>query len=102
MLKHVKIVSIKAMKKQLLAPSNTKGVGRLLKDSPFRRIPAAARYDIIKQPYNYLLDGLGIKLRLPKIAITEKLEENEALNQYMEHILKRIRNLVSRGELAKA
>lgn len=90
------------MKKQLLAPSNTKGVGRLLKDSPFRRIPAAARYDIIKQPYNYLLDGLGIKLRLPKIAITEKLEENEALNQYMEHILKRIRNLVSRGELAKA
>lgn len=97
-----KIVCIKAMKNQFLAPSNTKGVGRLLKDSPFRRIPAAARYDIVKQPYNYLLDSLGIKLRLPKIAITEKLEENEAQNQYMEHILKRIRKLVAKGELAKA
>lgn len=97
-----KIVCIKAMKNQFLAPSNTKGVGRLLKDSPFRRIPAATRYDIVKQPYNYLLDSIGIKLRLPKIAITEKLEENEAQNQYMEHILKRIRKLVAQGELAKA
>lgn len=90
------------MKKQLLAPSNTKGVGRLLKDSPFRRLPAAARYDIVKQPYNYLLEGLGIKLRLPKIAITAKMEENEAQNQYMEKILKRIRKLVAMGEMAKA
>lgn len=98
----VKIVSVTAMKKQLLAPNYTKGVGRLLRDSPFRRIPAAARYDIVKQPYNYLLDGLGIKLRLPKFAITAKLKENEAQNEYMEHILKRIRKLVAKGELAKA
>ncbi|MDW0292375.1 MAG: hypothetical protein QN778_10750 [Nitrososphaeraceae archaeon] len=95
-------ISLEAMKNQLLAPSKTKGVGRLLKDSPFRRLPAAARYDIVKQPYNYLLGKLGIKLRLPKIAITEKLEENEAQNEYMEHILKRIRKLVAKGELAKA
>jgi len=97
-----KKVCLQAMKNQLLAPSKTRGVGRLLGDSPFRRIPAAARYDIVKRPYNYLLDSLGIKLRLPKIAITEKLEENEAQNEYMEHVLKRIRKLVAKGELAKA
>jgi len=97
-----KDIRLKAMKNQLLAPNKTKGVGRLLRDSPFRRIPAAARYDIVKQPYNYLLENLGIKLRIPKIALTEKLEDNEAQNEYMEHILKRIRKLVAKGKLAKA
>lgn len=97
-----KDIRLKAMKNQLLAPNKTKGVGRLLRDSPFRRLPAAARYDIVKQPHNYLLENLGIKLRLPKIAITGKLEENEAQNEYMEHILNRIRKLVAKGDLAKA
>jgi len=98
----MKVLRLKAMKNQLLAPSKTRGVGRLLNDSPFRRLPAAARYDIIKQPYNYLLEKLDIKLRLPKIAITEKLEDNEAQNEYMEFVLDRIRKLVAKGELAKA
>jgi len=97
-----KTVCVQAMKKQLLAPINTKGVGRVLKDSPFRRIPAAARYDIVKQPKNFLLEQVGINIRLPKIAITEKLPENEAQNQYMKHILKRIRTLVDKGLYAKA
>lgn len=95
-------ISVCGLKKQLLSPNNTKGVGRILGDSPFRRIPAAARYDIVKQPYNYLLDKLGIKLRLPKSVITEKLEENEKLNDYMKFVLKRIRKLVELGYYAKA
>jgi hypothetical protein len=90
------------LKKQLLAPSNTKGAGRILGDSPFRRIPAAARYDIVKQPYNYLLDKLGIKIRLPKRIITECIEENENQNDYMKYILRRIRRLVELGYYAKA
>jgi len=95
-------ISVCGLKKQLLSPNNTKGVGRILGDSPFRRVPAAARYDIVKQPYNYLLDKLGIKLRLPKSVITEKLEENEKLNDYMKFVLKRIRKLVELGYYAKA
>lgn len=97
-----KITHLSAMKKQLLTLNKVKGLGRLLKDSPFRRIPSVCKYDIITNPYNFLLEKLGIKLRLPKKVIYEVIEENEGLNKYMEHILKRIRKLTSRGEYAKA
>jgi len=93
---------LSAMKKQLLTLKKVKGLGRLLKDSPFRRIPSVSRYDIITNPYNFLLDKLGIKLRLPKRVNYELFKENEGLNKYMEHILKRIRKLTSQGEYAKA
>jgi len=97
-----KITHLSAMKKQLLTLNKVKGLGRLLKDSPFRRIPSVSRYDIITNPYNFLLEKLGIKLRLPKKVIYEVIPENEGLNKYMEHILKRIRKLTSQGEYAKA
>jgi len=61
---------LKRMKRQLLSLAETKGsVGRILRDSPFRRIPAVCSYQVITQPYNPLLEGLGIKLRLPKKTI---------------------------------
>jgi hypothetical protein len=97
-----KITHLSAMKKQLLTLNKVKGLGRLLKDSPFRRIPSVSRYDIITNSYNFLLEKLGIKLRLPKKVIYEVIPENEGLNKYMEHILKRIRKLTSKGEYAKA
>lgn len=91
------------MKKQLLSLAKNKGsVNRLLGDSPFRRIPAAAKYQVITQPYNPLLEGLGIKLRLPKKTIRERIDSTEDMNRYMERILLRIRNYVSRGEYSKA
>ena len=94
------------MKSQLLQPSKVKGVGRLMTrtglSSPFRRIPAVSRYDIITNPYNPLLEKLGIKLRLPKIVNYEGIAENESLNKYMEHVLERIRRLTAAGEYAKA
>lgn len=97
-----KITHLSAMKKQLLTLNKVKGLGRLLKDSPFRRIPSVSKYDIITNSYNFLLEKLGIKLRLPKKVIYEVIPENEGLNKYMEHILKRIRKLTSKGEYAKA
>jgi len=97
-----KITHLSAMKKQLLTLNKVKGLGRLLKDSPFRRIPSVCKYDIITNRYNFLLEKLGIKLRLPKKVIYEVIEENEGLNKYMEHILKRIRKLTLQGEYAKA
>lgn len=97
---------LEVMKNQLLQPYKVKGVGRLMKESglcsPFRRIPSASRYDIITKPYNPVLEKLGIKLRLPKSVYYEGLEENEKLNKYMEHIIKRIRELTLAGEYAKA
>jgi len=99
---HVKSL-LRAMKKQLLSLAKNKGsVNRLLGDSPFRRIPAAAKYQVITQPYNPLLEGLGIKLRLPKKTIRERIDSTEDMNRYMERILLRIRNYVSRGEYSKA
>jgi len=91
------------MKKQLLSFAETKGsVGRILKDSPFRRIPAVWKYQVITQPYNPLLEGLGIKLRLPKKTIIERIDSIESMNDYMTHILLRIRKLVARGDYSKA
>jgi len=97
-----KITHLRAMKKQLLTLNKVKGLGRLLKDSSFRRIPSVSRYDLITNPYNFLLEKLGIKLRLPKQVKVEQFEENENLNKYMEHVLKRIRRLTSEGQYAKA
>jgi len=91
-----------SMKKQLLTPNKVKGLGRVLKDSPFRRIPSVSRYDIINNPYNYLLEKIGISLRLPKSTFRELIEENEEQNRYMKHILKRIRKLASEGKYTKA
>jgi hypothetical protein len=94
------------MKSQLLQPSKVKGVGRLMTStglsSPFRRIPAVSRYDIITNQYNPLLLKLGIKLRLPKVTRRTVIEENEALNKYMEYVLARIRKLAAAGDYAKA
>lgn len=91
------------MKKQLLSLSQKKGsVGRLLRDSPFRRLPAVWKYQVITQPYNPLLEGFGIKLRLPKKTIRQRNEETEEMNKYMEHVLLRIRHAVSKGDYSKA
>ena len=91
------------MKKQLLSLSQKKGsVGRLLRDSPFRRLPAVWKYQVITQPYNPLLEGFGIKLRLPKKTIRQRIEETEEMNKYMEHVLLRIRHAVSKNNYLKA
>lgn len=91
------------MKKQLLSLSQKKGsVGRLLRDSPLRRLPAVWKYQVITQPYNPLLEGFGIKLRLPKKTIRQRIEETEEMNKYMEHVLLRIRYAVSKGDYSKA
>jgi len=95
-------IRLTVMKNQVLTLGKNKGVGRLLKDSPFRRIPAVSRYDIITNSYNYLLEKIGIKLRLPKRTVRKSLKENEGLNKYMEFILRRIRKLVEQGKYAKA
>lgn len=91
----------KAMKKQLLSLIKVKGTGRVLSGSPFRRIPAASLYQVIKQPYNQILLEIGIKLRLPKQVIHAGLPTEE-LNKYMAHIVRRIRKLVAKGEYSKA
>ena len=95
-------IRLTVMKNQVLTLGKNKGVGRLLKDSPFRRIPAVSRYDIITNSYNYLLEKIGIKLRLPKRTVRKSLKENEGLNKYMEFILRRVRKLVEQGKYAKA
>lgn len=95
-------IHLEGMKKQLLTLNKVKGLGRILGDSPFRRIPSASRYDIITNPYNFLLEKLGIKLRLPKIVKYEGIPENEEMNKYMEHVISRIRKLVAEGKYAKA
>jgi hypothetical protein len=59
-------------------------------------------YQVITQPYNPLLEGLGIKLRLPKKTIWQGIESTELMNDYMAHILRRIRKLVDRGDYSKA
>jgi hypothetical protein len=91
----------KAMKKQLLSLIKVKGTGRVLSGSPFRRIPAASLYQVIKQPYNQILLEIGIKLRLPKQVKHAGLPTEE-LNKYMAHIVRRIRKLVAKGEYSKA
>lgn len=94
---------LQRMKKQLLSFAETNGSsGRILRDSPFRRIPAVWKYQVITQPYNPLLEGLGIKLRLPKKTIIERIDSTESMNEYMTHILLRIRKLVDRGDYSKA
>jgi hypothetical protein len=94
-------IHFNAMKKQLLSPSKVKGSGRIIEGSPFRRIPAASQYQVIKQPYNKILEEVGIKLRLPKKVIHKGLPSEE-LNKYMAHVIKRIRKLVARGDYSKA
>lgn len=94
---------LRAMKRQLLSLAEKKGsASRLLGDSPIRRLPAAAEYQVITQPYNPLLEGFGIKLRLPKKTKTSGIRETEALNRYMERIILRIRKHVKKGEYSKA
>jgi hypothetical protein len=94
---------LQRMKKQLLSFAESNGTsGRILGDSPFRRIPAVLKYQVITQPYNPLLEGLGIKLRLPKKTIIERIDSTESMNEYMAHILLRIRKLVGRGDYSKA
>lgn len=78
-----------------------KGTGRVLIGSPFRRIPAAGLFQVIKQPYNDLLLEIGIKLRLPKHVKYAGLPTEE-LNKYMAHVVRRIRKLVKKGEYSKA
>jgi hypothetical protein len=94
---------LRAMKKQLLSLSQNKGsVGRLLRDSPFRRLPAVLMYQVITQPYNPLLEGLGIKLRLPKKTIRYRIDETEEMNRYMERVLLRIRKFILEGNYSAA
>ena len=90
------------MKKQLLSLGKSKGTGRLLGDSPFRRIPAVTKYQIVTKPYNMLLEKLNIKLRLPGHSIRKLDKTQEEMNKYMEKVLKRIRNLVANGAYSKA
>jgi len=91
-----------AMKKQLLSESKVSGVGRILGDSSFRRIPAVSSFKVKKQPYNQLLMELGIKLRLPKGTEIEILKDQNKMNKYMSHIISRIRTEVSAGNSKKA
>lgn len=90
------------MKKQLLSLGKAKGVGRILGDSPFRRIPSVSEYKIITNPYNFLLEELEIKLRLPKRTKRNLIKNQESMNEYMTHVLKRIRKLVANEEYSKA
>lgn len=92
------------MKDQLLSLSKIKGAGRILKDSPFRRLPAVQKYQVVVNEYNPLLEKLGIKLRLPKKVIIEPIKDapNQEMNKYMKHVIVRIRGLVSKGEYSKA
>jgi len=94
-------IHFKAMKKQLLSLIKVKGTGRVLSGSPFRRIPAANLYQVIKQPYNFLLLEMGIKLRLPK-KVNHSGLPTEELNKYMAHVVRRIRKLVKNGDYTKA
>jgi len=95
-------IHLDAMKKQLLSFPKKKGVGRLLGDSPFRRIPAVSKFQIIVKPYNMLLEALKIKLRLPAQSMRELDKDQNRMNKYMEHVLRRIRKLVENGAYIKA
>jgi len=95
-------IHLDAMKKQLLSFPKKKGVGRLLGDSPFRRIPAVSKFQIIVKPYNMLLEALKIKLRLPAQSMRELDKDQNRMNKYMEHVLRRIRKLVAKGAYTKA
>jgi hypothetical protein len=95
-------IHLAEMKKQLLSLGKKKGVGRILGDSPFRRIPAVSKFQIITKPYNMVLEALKIKLRLPAHSMRELDKDQNRMNKYMEHVLKRIRKLVANGAYTKA
>jgi len=89
------------MKRQLLSPSKVKGTGRVIKDSSWFRIPAVTKYVVKVQPYNPLLEQLGIKLRLP-MKFEAETNSSEKANRYMKWTIYRIRKLVSKNEYSKA
>lgn len=90
-----------AMKRQLLSPSKEKGTGRVLKGSPFRRLPAVSKYKLLDPKDNLILRGLDISLKLPRKAITKPTKTKSA-NRYMAHVLTKIRNWVKEGKYKKA
>lgn len=89
------------MKRQLLSPSKVKGTGRVIKDSSWFRIPAVSKFVVRVQPYNPLLESIGIKIRLP-MKFEAKTNSSDRANRYMKWTIFRIRKLVSKGEYEKA
>ena len=77
--------------RQLLANYNPRGKGRVITDSPWRRIPSVSEFKVETSEYNQILDKLfGVKLRRPrkhKILVGPQNKQND----YMEHQLWRIR-----------
>ena len=96
------LTALTKIKDQLLALGKVRAVGRVMKGSPFRRIPSVTMFNVLSTKMNPILEKLGIKLRLPADYEYKLDKSQNQMNRYMAHMIKTIRNLVKSGEKKKA
>jgi hypothetical protein len=72
-------------------------VGRVA-ESSFFRIPAVESFKIELSEANELLKGTGLDRKLPSKKVVKLKESTDTHNQYMAHMITRMRHLLKQGK----
>ena len=94
-------IDLGKIKRQIIGLDKTRSAGRVVKNSSFYRIPAVSKYIVGPRIYNPILASLGIKLR-QKFKPIYEVNKNNKMNRYMSYTIHKIRDLMKKGEGAKA
>lgn len=89
------------IKEQLLELGKVKTVGKVVRNSSFRRIPSVRMFEVMQSKFNPILEKLGIKLKLPR-EYKYSVRETNSMNRYMKFQILKIRSLCASNHKAKA